>query len=415
MRIVADLHIHGKYARATSRDSTLQNLEKFARIKGINLLGTGDFTHPKWAGDIKGLKEDGNGILWSRTGFPFIWQTEISLAYTQDGRGRRVHHLIMAPDGEAASQVTEFLKSRGRVDYDGRPIFGMSSIELIEKLISISPKCLLIPAHAWTPYFGVMGSMSGFDSIQDCFKEKAKYVYGFESGLSSDPAMNWRVSSLDNFSILSFSDTRSFWPWRIGRECTVFDADLTYDAVFNAIRSKKIVETIEVSPSYGKYHFTGHRACNVSLSPQESIALNDICPQCRKKVTIGVLQRVEKLADRPEGYRPQDAVPFRTLIPLSEILAAMLKKGIASKETWAAYNKLIESFGSEFSVLLEAGHEALARIVDPKIADALIENRAGRIRIKPGYDGEYGIPLFSNPGSSSFGSRKRQKGLHDYF
>ncbi len=417
MKIIADLHIHGKYARATSKDLTLENLEKYARIKGVTLLGTGDFTHPQWSKDIvQTLKEDENGILWSKTGFPFIWQTEISLAYTQDGKGRRVHHLIMAPSGEVAEQITAFFKSRGRVDYDGRPIFGINSIELIEKLMSISPKCLLIPAHAWTPYFGILGSMSGFDSIKDCFKEKTKHIYGYETGMSSDPAMNWRISSQDDFAVLSFSDAHSFWPWRMGRECTVIDSKLTYDSIFGAIKNKNIIETIEVDPNYGKYHFTGHAACKVCLSPQQSIAISDICPQCKKKLTVGVLQRVEKLADRPEGYVPKNAVPFKSIIPLSDILAALLKKGIATKETWRVYNLLLEKYGNEFNVLLDADFDSLRQVVDPKIAQAIIDNRFGKIKVKPGYDGEYGVPFFLGEKVEESHSRiKKQSGLNDYF
>ncbi len=423
MKIISDLHVHSRYARATSTSLNLQNLEKYARIKGVNLLGTGDFTHPKWFQEVKQeLKEDENGILWSKTNFPFVWQTEISLIYTQDGKGRRVHHVILAPSTEVVTQIREALGKKGRLDYDGRPIFGINSIELVDMLMSISDKCLIIPAHLWTPFFGAMGSMSGFDSVQDCFKEKSKYVYAIETGLSSDPAMNWRISSLDNFALLSFSDLHSYWPWRIGRESTVFDIEMGYDNLFKAIKTKNgLIETIEVDPNYGKYHFTGHRSCNVCLSPKESIALNDTCPKCRRKLTVGVLQRVEKLADREEGFIPKNAVPFKTLIPLSEIIAEVSKKGIATKEVWKIYYDLINRFGSEFNVLLEADSGELKKTANENLANAIILNREGKVKVKPGYDGEYGKPVFG--GNSNHAEETKmerikgnnQKGLGDYF
>jgi len=267
MKISADLQIHSRYSRATSTALTLPNIEKWARIKGLNLLGTGDFTHPKWLAELKEyLQEDGAGILTSKTGFKFVLQGEISNIFTQDGKGRRVHTLLLAKDFGTVQQINEKLLKKGRLDYDGRPIFGFTCIELVEMMRDISDDIEITPAHAWTPWYGIFGSMSGFDSVEECFKDQAKHIYSIETGLSSDPAMNWRLSKLDKYTLLSSSDAHSFWPWRLGRECNVLDIDLTYDNLIKAIRTRKgFVETIEVDPNYGKYHYDGHRNCNVSM------------------------------------------------------------------------------------------------------------------------------------------------------
>ena len=337
MRFVADLHVHSRHARATSRNLNLENLEKYARIKGVDLLGTGDFTHPEWIRELRsGLREDGSGILKTSSGFPFVLQTEVSLVYTQGGRGRRIHHLILAPDFEVVKQITDYLLTKGRVDYDGRPIFGMSSIELAEKLSEISRDCELIPAHAWTPWFGVFGSESGFDSLKECFDDKTKLIHAIETGMSSDPEMNWRVSALDNVTLTSNSDLHSFWPWRLGREANVIEMEKpSYGGILAAIRERKgLVETIEVDPGYGKYHVDGHRNCGVSMSPAESAKLKKICPKCRRPLTIGVLNRVEELADREEGFAPKKRCSFpeahtalRTHLRCSKG-AGELKKGL---------------------------------------------------------------------------------------
>ncbi len=425
MKIISDLHIHSSYSRACSKDLNLENLEKYARIKGVGLLGTGDFTHPKWVQEIKSkLREDENGILYSNGGFPFVWQTELSLAYTQNGKGRRIHYIILAPSGEVVGQITEFLLKKGRVDYDGRPIFGMSSIGLLDELLKISGDIELIPAHAWTPWFGMMGSESGFDSLKECFGDKADKIHAIETGLSSDPPMNWRISELDNITLLSNSDLHSYWPWRIGREANVFEfKELSYKNILAAIRERKgFVETIEVNPSFGKYHFDGHRLCNVVMSPQESTEHKNICPKCGSKMTIGVLNRVEQLAaeDRPEGFMKKDAVPFKSLIPLSEIIAELNGFPVASRKTWQIYNSLIERFGNEFNVLLEAAEPELKKAVDEKLAAAILKNREGKIKVEPGYDGVYGKPILNGgwKGESkeiAAAVKRRQKGLNEYF
>ncbi len=430
MKLIADLHIHSKYARATSKDLSLENLEKYARIKGVDLLGTGDFTHPEWIKEIKSkLIEDETGILRTETGFPFVLQTEISLAYTQGGKGRRIHYVLMAPDMETAGQITEFLLTKGRVDYDGRPIFGFSSIELVEKMNGISGDIEVIPAHAWTPWFGIFGSESGFDSLKECFGDKVNKIHAIETGMSSDPAMNWRIKELDNITLVSNSDLHSYWPWRIGREANVIEMkELSYKNVLAAIRERKgLVETIEVDPGYGKYHFDGHRLCGVVMSPAESAAHKNICPKCGKKMTIGVLNRVEQLAaeDRPEGFAPKGRVPFKSLIPLSEIIAGLNGFPVASKKTWQAYNALIGKFGNEFNVLLAAEENEMKKAVDDKLAAAIMKNREGKIKVEPGYDGEYGKPILngnSNDKKSAAAvdttttpTKRKQKGLNEFF
>ncbi|MAG38526.1 hypothetical protein CMO90_00380, partial [Candidatus Woesearchaeota archaeon] len=262
MRYISDLHIHSRYSRACSSAIDIKNLEKWAKIKGVNILGTGDFTHPEWFKELKHeLVEDDTGILKTSSGFPFILQTEISLIYTQADRGRRIHNVVLAPNFDVVEQITDYLKKHGRVDYDGRPIFKISCHDFVYNLRKISLDIEVIPAHIWTPWFSLFGSKSGFDSVHECFKDQEKYVHALETGLSSDPEMNWRLSQLDKFNLVSFSDSHSFWPWRMGREATIFELKkLKYDNILRALRSGEgLQETVEVDPSYGKYHFDGHR------------------------------------------------------------------------------------------------------------------------------------------------------------
>ncbi|MEM4336498.1 MAG: endonuclease Q family protein [Candidatus Woesearchaeota archaeon] len=395
MEIIADLHLHGKYSRACSKDLTIQNLEKYAKIKGINLLGTGDFTHPSWLKHLKeNLTETEKGIYSTKTGQNFILSTEISLVFSQNGKGRKVHLITLAENFGVVEQIIELLKKKGRVDYDGRPIFGISCVEFVEMMMSIDKNIEVIPAHAWTPWFGVFGSMSGFDSLEECFREKTKHIHAIETGMSSDPQMNWRISKLDNISLLSFSDSHSFWPWRIGREATVFQCDLNYEEIINAIRTKKGLKmTIEVDPAYGKYHYTGHRNCNVCLPPKEAIKIKNICPVCKTPLTIGVLQRVEELADRPENFVPKNAIPFKSMLPLSEIIALGSGAKVATKKNWSIYFKLVNNFGTEMNVLLNAEEEKIKFLVGEKIANLIIKNRNNQIKVKAGCDGNYGTPL----------------------
>ncbi len=419
MKIIADLHIHSKYSRACGKELDIKNLEKYSKIKGVGLLGTGDFTHPIWIKEIKEeLKEDGSGILHTKTGFPFVLQTEICLIYTDKGKGRRIHNIVLAPNLDVVDQITEYFLKHGRIDYDGRPIFKITCPDFTESLKKISKDIEIIPAHVWTPWFSLFGSMSGFDSVEEAFDDQSKNIYALETGLSSDPAMNWRLSKLDKYTLVSNSDLHSFWPWRIGREANVFDIELTYNNLINAIRTKKgFLHTVEVDPNYGKYHLDGHRACNICLEPKESIKNNNICPKCKRNLTIGVLHRIEELADRDEGFKPKDAIPFKSLIPLSEILSVLLNSSVASKKTWQEYNKLIANFNSEYNVLLDAKKEDLIKASNEKIADAIIKAREGKIKIKPGYDGEYGQPIFENNADNEKEEIKenRQQGLNKFF
>lgn len=420
MRVFADLHIHGKYSQATSKDLTISSLEKWAKVKGISLLGTGDFTHPKWIEHIKEeLTEDESGILKTKIGFNFVLQTEISLIYSQGGKGRRIHNVLLAPNLDVVRQITEYLLSKGRIDYDGRPIFKIPCPEFVESLKKISDDIEIIPAHIWTPWFSMFGSMSGFDSVKECFGDQEKNIYSFETGLSSDPPMNWRLSQLDKYSILSFSDLHSFWPWRIGREATIFDIELSYKNLIKAIRTKEgLSGTIEVDPNLGKYHLTGHRKCGVCLEPKESLKLNNICPKCGRPLTVGVLQRVEELADREEGFKPKDAKPFYSLIPLSEIISRLLGKAIATKTVWGEYNKLLEAFNDELSILMDVSREELVKVTSENIADAIIKIRSGKINMQPGYDGEYGYPVFGDEEKKQVDPpeiKRKQNNLADYF
>jgi len=395
MEIISDLHIHSKYARGCSKDLTIPTLEKYAKIKGLNLLGTGDFTHPEWIRHLKeNLSETSEGIYSTKTGQNFLLTTELSLMYSQGGRGRKVHFVVFAKNFAIVDQITEALKKRGRVDYDGRPIFGMPSPEFVEMMMNIDKDIEIIPAHAWTPWFGIFGSKSGFDSLEECFGEKTKHIHAIETGMSSDPPMNWRISKLDKVNLVSFSDSHSFWPWRIGREATLFDCELNYNDIVNAVRTGSGLKmTIEVDPGYGIYHYTGHRNCGICISPSESLKLNNICPKCGKPLTIGVLQRVEQLADRPEGFVPKNAVPFRELLPLSEVISLSTGTGIATKKTWETYNRLLNEFKTEFNVLLSAEREKIQFLVGEKLSDLILKNRNGKIKVNPGCDGMYGNPV----------------------
>ncbi len=403
MNIVADLHIHSKYSRATSKNMDMENLSRFAKIKGIDVLGTGDFTHPLWFKELK-HKLTGDGI-YEYDGMKFILSAEISLMYTQNGRGRRVHNIILAPDFGIAGQVNEWLGKKGRLDYDGRPIFNFSCIELVDAMMNISKDIEIIPAHVFTPWFSLFGSMSGFNSIDECFGDRVGHIHAIETGLSSDPAMNWRLSQLDRFSIVSFSDSHSPYPWRLGREATVFELNkITYKEMVASLREKKIAYTMEFFPEEGKYHYDGHRNCGVCMSPKEALKNKNICPKCRRMMTIGVLHRIEELADRHEGYKPEGAAPFTSLMPLSELISNTIGTGIATKKAWSVHNALIEKFGSEFNVLLKAEKDELKKIVSKQIADTIIANRDGKIKINPGYDGVYGTAILG----------KKQKGLMDF-
>ena len=408
MEFIGDFHIHSGYAGACSKDITLEKLEEYAKIKGVNVLGTGDFQHPKWNIELnKKLEEDENGILWSKNKFPFIWQSELSLVYTQDGKGRRVHHLVLAPNKGVVDQIIDEFKKRWRIDYDGRPILGVSSIDFTELLKGISKDIEIIPAHAWTSWFGVLGSKGGFNSIEECFKDQAKHIHAIETGMSSDPEMNRRISSLDKYAMVSFSDMHSFWPWRIGREATIFDCKLNYKDIIKSIREKKLKATIEVDPCYGKYHEDGHRVCDIHFTPKQTREQKGICPKCKKPLTIGVEYRVEELTDREKAKNVED---YHKVVPLSELIASVHGiKQVGSKKVWSIFNDLIKNFKTEFDILLRTPEKELLKVVKPKLVSVIIENRNGHLNIDPGYDGVYGKIILDNKEKIS-----NQKGLDEF-
>lgn len=399
VEIIADLQIHSKYARATSKNISIESLEKYARMKGLDLLGVGDFQHPLRRQEIdEKLTEDDKGILRTASGFAFLWQTEVSLMYSRGGKRRAVHLLIFAPNRKIADEITAYLGSKGRLDYDGRPIFGIDSEVLVRELKAIDEKIEIIPAHCMTPWFGLFGSKSGFDSLQECFGEETKHIYAVESGMSADPAMLWRFSEIASgkVRVVSFSDAHSMWPWRIGREATIFEIpELSYDYIMRAIRTGEgLKATIETPPEYGKYHWDGHRNCNFSCSPEKTKELNNICPVCGKELIIGVEYRVEEIAKEKKGFRPSGAKPFYKLLPLHEVIALAYTTKIETKTTWEIYNTLIKEFDNEFAILLHVSKEQLlGKYDDVKLVDLIMKNREGTIKVKPGFDGEYGVAL----------------------
>jgi len=401
VRVIADLHIHSRYSRATSEKMTISEITRFARMKGLNLIGTGDFTHPRWLEELKQeltmvpdtnfykpMREPASNIHYMITG-------EVATIFTFEGNIKKIHHVILTPNFETAAQINDRLTRYGNLVSDGRPILDMTAPQLVEEIMQVSNQNVVIPAHAWTPWFSLFGAFSGFDSIEDCYQDTTKYIPALETGLSSDPKMNWRLSSLDRFALVSNSDSHSHWPWRIGREANVFELEqLTYDEVVDAIRKKdpaRFKFTIETDPAYGKYHWTGHRNCKVSLPPQEAIKFGNRCPVCRRNLTKGVEQRVEELADRPVDFKPENAIGYMHLLPLSEIIAAVLGVSYPSvQRVWEIYNALVARFGDEYTVLIDAPVDSMVKIVEPRIAEAIVRVREEKVKVVPGYDGVYG-------------------------
>lgn len=424
-----DLHIHGRYSRATSPRMNVNELVHYSLIKGLNLVGTGDFTHPEWMKELRNSLGEilGTG-LFKPTGqtnrqIYFLITCEVCTIFNYNERVKKIHHVIMTPSFEIAEQISDYLSKFGSLQADGRPQLKMTAAELVEEVINISRRNMVFPAHVWTPWFSLFGAFSGFDSLEDCYQDQSRHIFALETGLSSDPPMNWRLSALDKYTLLSNSDSHSPWPWRIGRETNVFElGTVTYDEVVDTIKKKdpkRFKFTIETNPAYGKYHWTGHRNCNVSLPPSEAIKLNNRCPVCNRNLTEGVKQRIEKLADRPPGFRPEGAIGFKHLLPLHEILASVLNiQTLSSVKIWDVYNALILRFGTEFNVLLEASFEELTQIVNPSIAEAIIRVRQDKVKIEPGYDGVYGkIKIFeekSKNAKDKIGSKDEKVGLERF-
>jgi uncharacterized protein (TIGR00375 family) len=404
METIIDLHIHSRYSRACSKDLTPANLAIWADKKGINVLGTGDFTHPAWNKELKGsLIEDQAGLFRlkdGKHGARFMLTTEVSCIYKRGGKTRRVHNCILAPSFAAVDAIIAELERRKcNLRADGRPIVGIDSEELLKIAREASPDCELIPAHAWTPWFAIFGSMSGFDSLEECFGENAKYINAIETGLSSDPPMNWRMSSLDSVLLVSNSDAHSLG--NLGREANVFDIapeDLSYAEILRIIREKdrkKFLYTIEFHPEEGMYHLDGHRACAIRWHPDETRKHKGICTACGKSVTVGVYSRVASLADRPEGSRPDGMVPYRSIVPLQEIIGEALGRGKATKGVQAIYGKMISEM-PEFRILLDVPYAELERFAPKEVVEGIRRVREGKVAVDPGFDGRYGtVTIFS--------------------
>lgn len=403
MPFIADLHIHSRFSRACSRNLTPETLWRWGQLKGIRVLGTGDITHPAWLAELRDKLVPAEENLFTlkselrtddvpescRAEVSFLLSGEISCIYSKGGKTRKVHALVFLPDFAAAERLNKALAKIGNLGSDGRPILGLDVKTLLRIVLDVSPDAMLVPAHAWTPHFSVFGAASGFDSLEECFEELTPHIHAIETGLSSDPPMNWRLSALDRITLISNSDAHS--PAKLGREANIFDTGISYSEIMDAIKTGEgFAGTIEFFPEEGKYHADGHRSCGVRLSPEETEEHGFLCPVCGKKVTVGVLHRVGKLADRPAGKRPEGAPLFRSIVPLAEIIAETLKVGVASKKVERAYFDLLGKAGSEMTILLDIPVEEIVRADHPLVGEAIRRMRSGEIELIPGFDGEFG-------------------------
>ena len=388
---IADFHIHSKYSRATSKDMEIASLVKWAKIKGISMLGTGDFTHPLWLEELKNkLTESGSGV-YNYEGIDFLLTAEVSNIYFKAGRTRKVHNIIIAPHFKIVDEINSLLGGYGSLSSDGRPILGLECDKMAKMLFAIDPGVLIIPAHAWTPHFSIFGSNSGFDSPEECFEDQTQNIFSLETGLSSDPAMNWRWSKLDRFCLTSNSDSHS--PSKIGREANVFKDRINYNELRQILQTKdrtRFLYTIEFFPEEGKYHWDGHRACSMRLSPEESKKIDNKCPACGKAITVGVMHRLDTLADRKEGYELKASPSFKSVVPLMEIIGEAIGVGPDSATVEKEYTQLIKNLGSEFRILLEMPEDELKDKCPARIFKGIINMRKGDVDKLPGYDGEYG-------------------------
>ncbi|MFH1725308.1 MAG: endonuclease Q family protein [Elusimicrobiota bacterium] len=409
MKFVADLHIHSYLSRACSKSLRPEPLHRWCQLKGVTVLATGDFTHPAWLGELREkLVEAEEGLFRlkpelaraadldvpaaCRAPVRFMLAVEISCIYKKGGRTRKVHNMVYAPSFEAACKLAASLEKIGNIRSDGRPILGLDSKDLLSIVLECSDEAHLIPAHAWTPHFSVFGSESGFDSLEECFEDLAPRIFAVETGLSSDPAMNWRVSALDGVALVSNSDAHS--PEKLAREANLFDTELSYRGIFDAIRERdrsRFTGTLEFFPEEGKYHVDGHRACKTRLTPKQTLRRKGLCPVCGKQVTVGVLHRVEKLADREEGRRPRQAHGYESIVPLKEALGQTLRVGPGSVKVDRQYHRLLSSFGGELRILRELPLGELEDAGFPLLAVALRRMRKGEVKVSAGYDGEYGV------------------------
>ena len=409
MKYLADLHIHSHFSIATSRELVPEHLDLWGRIKGITVVGTGDFTHPGWTKELEEKIEPAeSGLFRLKPEFRlaqgpahqktadghirFALSAEISTIYKRGDKTRKVHHLILAPSFDTVETIQRELGRIGNITSDGRPILGLDSRNLLEIVMEADEECLFVPAHIWTPWFSALGDKSGFDSINECYGDLSPHIHAIETGLSSDPAMNWQCSFLDRFTIISNSDAHS--PQKLGREANCLDTELSYEAMTGAIRTgdpNHFQGTLEFYPEEGKYHHDGHRKCSVSWAPKETMKHDGLCPVCGKRVTVGVLNRVAQLADRKDGTERPNRHPFHSMIPLKEVLSEILGVGPNSKKVGRHYDRLIESLGSEFDVLLHKDVAQIRSVGGDTLAEGIRRMRCGEVHVRAGYDGEFGV------------------------
>lgn len=409
MKFIADLHFHSRYSRATSPRADLDNFNKWAKKKGIEVVGTSDFTHPQWFRNLKEKLEPAEPGLFQLEqvegeAVKFMLTTEVSCVYSKNSKTRKIHVLILAPDFDTVEEINTRLGWEGKLESDGRPTLGMDAEELTKIVLNTSEDCMVIPAHCMTPWFGLFGSKSGFDSLEACFGDYSEYIQAVETGLSADPPMLWRIPDTRKRTLFSASDAHS--PKKLGREVNIFEGEnLSYEAITGATKkgaeatqedALNLIETIEFYPQEGRYHYDGHRKCGVRFSPQQTEQHDGVCPECGEPLTIGVMNRVERLADREKGFEPDQSIPFRRLIPLEEIVAEAVGQNTGTKAVEEEYQNLINNLGSEFRVLLESSIKDLKNLAGPKIAEGIRRVREEEVQIEPGYDGEYGeIKVFS--------------------
>ena len=407
---IADLHIHSRHSRATSRECTPEHLDLWARRKGIHIVGTGDFTHPAWREELAEKltpAEDGLYVLKEECRIKdesvrgdmiprFVITGEISSIYKKNGRVRKVHSVIILPGLEDAGRIAGKLEQIGNIHSDGRPILGLDCRDLLAIMLELCPSAVYVPAHIWTPHFSLFGAFSGFDTVEECFEDLTPYIHAVETGLSSDPPMNWRVSGLDRFQLISNSDAHS--PSKLGREANLLDIPMSYADLAKAVQTGEGLHgTIEFFPEEGKYHMDGHRKCNLCLTPSDTMKYNGVCPVCGRKITIGVSHRAEELADRPEGYVREGAKVFESLVPLREVIAASMGCSAASKKTEREYMRMISELGAEFEILRTLPVGDIRRVSGARIAEGIRRMRDGQVECISGFDGEYGaIHLFSD-------------------
>jgi len=409
MSFIADFHIHSKYSRATSKDMDIPNLDKAAQIKGIDLVGTGDFTHPLWRARLKkALSPVASGIFrYGKT--KFLLTAEVSNVFYKKGKLRKIHNIIFAPSFEVAEKISNELEKFGDLYSDGRPTLRLEARDLVKLVMEVSEEAMVVPSHIWTPWFSLFGANSGFDSVEECFEEMTSYIYALETGLSSDPAMNWQLSSLDRFLLISNSDAHS--PNNLAREANVFSQALDYPKIREAlIRKRKdlFLYTVEFFPQEGKYHWNGHRKCGVLLSPDETIENGDTCPRCGGKITLGVMHRVKMLADREEGFVPSTSIPFKRAVPLKEIIAEAFQRTTSSKLVEETYTRLVNHYQGELNVLLEIPLEDLSGFAPDRLIEGIKRMREGKVKIRCGYDGVYGeVKIFDEEEKEGEGEQLR--------